>query len=251
MLTANEAVATLMHEKCIPMVYRIHDLPPEDKLDSFVEYARGLGLNTTGITKKNTGPADFSALLDAAAEKGISEAVSYNMLRAMSKAVYSEKNSAHFGLGISYYCHFTSPIRRLADLATHRIIKSVLLGDAPPQKYVSFAKRAAAAATDAEIRAIGAERRIENLYKVLFMNSRIGERFEGTVSSVTKFGFFVTLDNTCEGLVPISELGEFSYFDEKNLTIISRDLTVKTADRISIVLADADISSGKLRFSLV
>ncbi len=250
MLCANEAVARLLFEKQIPCVYRVHEAPPPEKLAEFLTYAHNLGFDTSAISKEKSSPADFSALLSRAREREIAAPVSYSMLRAMSKAKYSEIKSAHFGLGIDSYLHFTSPIRRLADLATHRIIHKVLFENKRPEIYTGYARRAAAAATEAEIRALGAERRIENLYKVIYMERHVGEVFDATVSSVTSFGFFAELENTCEGLVPISELPGMFFFDEGNLTLRSRDITYKLGDRVKVRLEEADIIRGKLRFSV-
>ena len=169
----------------------------------------------------------------------------------MAKAKYSEQRQGHFGLGLSDYCHFTSPIRRLSDLATHRIIRHVVFEGKRAELYQSYAKRAAAAATEGEIRAITAERRIEDLYKVLFMQERVGESFTATVNSITSFGMFCTLDNTCEGLVPMSELDGVYTFDERNLTLRSRYRTYRIADRITVRLEEANIIRGKLRFSVI
>ena len=173
------------------------------------------------------------------------------MLRAMAKAKYSEVKSGHFGLGIEDYCHFTSPIRRLSDLATHRIIRRVLFEGKRAENYASYARRAAAAATEGELRAISAERRIEDLYKVIYMSDHIGEVFPAIVSSVTSFGMFCTLENTCEGLIPISELPGVFTFDERNLTLRSRNKTYRVAERIFVKLEEANIIRGKLRFSVV
>lgn len=177
--------------------------------------------------------------------------MSYTMLRAMAKAKYSEIKQPHFGLGIENYCHFTSPIRRLSDLATHRIIKKVIFENKRPESFASYARRAAAAATEGELRAVTAERRIEDLYKVIYMSEQVGELFSGTVTSITGFGMFVTLDNTCEGLVPISELDGVFSFDERNLTLRSRDVTYRIADRLTVRLEEANITRGKLRFSVI
>ena len=169
----------------------------------------------------------------------------------MSKAEYSEACSRHFGLSIDEYCHFTSPIRRLSDLATHRIIHAVLLGGARAEAYSGYAKRAARIASETEVRAVTAERRIENLYKVIYMSNYLGEEFTATVSSVTQFGLFAELDNTCEGLIPISDMPGFFTFDEKNMTVRGSGLVYHLGDSIRVKLEEADIRSGKLRFSLV
>jgi len=250
MLTANEAVANLLHEKEIPCVYRIHEPPPKDKLSDFIKYAANLGLDTREISRGEPDASAFRRLLSEAEEKEVFDAASMTMLRAMSKAVYSPDCKPHFGLGVECYCHFTSPIRRLSDLATHRIIKNVYINGKNPKSYSSLAKRAAAAATEGELRAEAAERRIENLYKALYMAERLGEEFSATVISVTQYGLFCRLENTCEGLIPISELpGEF-IFEEKTLTLRSRDRSFKIADKLTVILEEVDLIRGKLRFSI-
>ena len=251
MLTANEAVATALHEKGIPCVYRIHEAPPKDKLSDFVNYVHNLGFDTSVITKNENDSLAYARLLSVADERGMLLPVSYAMLRTMSKAVYSEVKKPHFGLGIENYCHFTSPIRRLSDLATHRIIKKTLLGEKTPKQYESYAKRAAAAATEAELRAVSAERRIENLYKVLFMEEHIGEEFDAIVCSVTSFGLFVELSNTCEGLVPLSLMPGAFIYEERSLTLRSADKIYRVADPVRVRLIEADRVRGKLGFEIV
>lgn len=251
MLTANEAVARLLSERGIPCIYRIHEAPPSDRLSDFLTYAHSLGFDATVISERHSEAKDFAKLLMLAEERGMLAQVSYTMLRSMSKAKYSETRHSHFGLSLDYYCHFTSPIRRLSDLATHRIIHKVLIEGKRPELYEKYARRAAAAATEAEIRAVGAERRIENLYKVIYMSDKIGQEFDAVINSITSFGFFASLENTCEGLVPISELPGMFTFDEKHLLLRSRSVTYHIADRVRVRLEEADIISGKLRFSVV
>lgn len=250
MLMANEAVATLLTERGIPCVYRVHAEPPREKLETFLEFVHGLGFDTSYISMDKCSPADFSRLLDEAQRRGIGEQISYTMLRTMAKAEYSAVSSGHFGLGIELYCHFTSPIRRLSDLATHRIIHRVLIEGKHPAAYASYARRAAKAATDAEQRAVNAERRIEDLYKVVLMSSRVGECFDAAVSSLTSFGMFVTLENTCEGLIPISQMPGLFTFNEKSLTLRCGSLCYSLGDAVRVKLEEADIVRGKLRFSL-
>ena len=251
MLTANEAVARLLKSRGIPCVYRVHASPPEDKLRDFLTFAHNLGFDTGFVSLTEAEPRDLSRLLDEAEKRGLLSPVSYMMLRSMSKAEYSEACSRHFGLSIDEYCHFTSPIRRLSDLATHRIIHAVLLGGARAEAYSGYAKRAARIASETEVRAVTAERRIENLYKVIYMSNYLGEEFTATVSSVTQFGLFAELDNTCEGLIPISDMPGFFTFDEKNMTVRGSGLVYHLGDSIRVKLEEADIRSGKLRFSLV
>lgn len=250
MLLANEAVATLLTERGIPCVYRVHAEPPGEKLDGFLEYAHGLGFDTSYISARKCEPSDFSRLLEAARERDLGEQISYTMLRTMAKAEYSATPSRHFGLGIELYCHFTSPIRRLSDLATHRIIHRVLIEGKRPAAYAAYARRAARAATDDEVRAVGAERRIEDLYKVVFMSGRVGETFDAAVCSLTGFGMFVVLDNTCEGLIPMSEMPGLFTFDERHMTLRCGSLVYSLGDRVRVRLEEADVIRGKLRFSI-
>lgn len=250
MLCANEAVATYLYEKKIPCVYRIHEKPMPDKLSEFLTYAHNLGLDTRVVNHDEPSAREFASLLQMAEEKGIGAQVSYSMLRSMAKAKYSDVKSGHFGLGIDNYCHFTSPIRRLSDLATHRIIKRVLIEQKRPEAYSGYARRAAAAATEAELRAMSAERKIENLYKCIYMSEHIGKVFPAKISSITSFGMFATLENTCEGLIPISEMEGVFSFDERTVTMRSAYKSYHLSDDVFIKVEECDIVRGKIRFSI-
>ena len=251
MLAANEAVATKLYELQIPCVYRIHEMPPEDKLDSFKDYMQNLGFNVGEISREPGKPIHYQRLLRLADERGISMPVSHVMLRTMSKARYSDKREGHFGLGIENYCHFTSPIRRLSDLATHRIIKRVLLSGKRAESYTSFARRCAVSATEGELRAVSAERRIEELYKAVYMSRFVGDSFDAVVSGVTSFGLFVTLDNTVEGIIPLSDIGESFIFEERSMKLRSSKRSYSLGDRLRVRLVECDISGGRLRFELL
>jgi ribonuclease R len=252
MLAANEAVARKLTDSAIPCVYRIHENPPMDKCESLILFLTGLGLDTRGIMKG--GEVSLTALsrvLDEAEEKGLYAQVSHVMLRSMSKAKYSEIKAAHFGLGLDTYCHFTSPIRRLSDLATHRIIRRVLFEGKRAESYKAFAKRAASAASESELRAIAAERRIDDMFKALYMSQFIGDSFEATVSSVTGFGIFAELPNTCEGLIPLLSMPAPAIFDEKSYTLRSGGRIYRLADPITVRVEECDELRGKITFSLV
>ena len=252
MLAANEGVATLLFSRSLPCVYRVHEAPQPEKLADFATFAHNLGFDTSYITKKDPTGCDFSRLLDDAKEKGVGSALSYNLLRAMAKAHYSEVCHPHFGLGIERYCHFTSPIRRLSDLATHRMIEAVLLDGEPKGKYYAYAQRAAQAASETELKALTAERRIEALYKTLYLSKHLGEVFLATISSVTKFGVFATLDNTCEGLIPLLDLPGAWTFDEGTLSLrSSRGERLTISQRITVSVEEADVTRGKVRFGFV
>ncbi len=250
MLTANRAVAEELSRRSIPCVFRIHEPPPPEKYVALTEYLVSLSL--TPPWKRGEAPTALalSHLLAVAEEKGLSLPVSLNVLRSMAKARYEAASSPHFGLALTHYCHFTSPIRRLSDLVTHRIIKAVLIDGAAPSKYRAMAKRAADAATNGEIRALMAERRIEALYKTLYMQKHIGERYSGIITSVTPHGFYVELQNTCEGLVPLSLLdGDYTY-DERRRTLFCAATVFAVGDQVEIEVKGVEISVGKITFSL-
>ena len=249
MLTANEGVATLMRELGLPSVFRVHENPPPEKMEEFLRYLNSLDIRTGTARPDRIGGRELCAYLDAARERGVEESVSYVLLRSMAKAKYSDSCTGHFGLALKNYCHFTSPIRRLSDLCVHRILNRVLFFGEPAARYNSYARRGAAAATEAELRAVSAERRIENLYKVIFMESRIGETFSARVVCVTSFGVFVTLENTCEGLIPLSSLSGTYHYDERHLRLVGRARTYSIGDTVEVRLEEADRIRGKLAFS--
>jgi len=250
MLTANEAVATLLHRCGLPCVYRIHEDPDPAKLAVFKNAAAHLGLDLSGIDLADPGKSDFTSLLREAQEKGISEQVSLALLRAMAKARYDAVPSRHFGLGIDLYCHFTSPIRRLADLATHRIISETVFGSSSPRRFSGFARDAALAASAAELRALDAERRIEAVYKALYLENHIGEVFDARVSSLTSFGLFTELDDTCEGMIPLSGLPGVYLYDEQNMALVGGKITFRLGDRLRVRVEEVDPLAGRVRFSL-
>lgn len=251
MLAANEGVATVMSEKRLPCVYRIHETPSDEKISAFLRFVYNQGLSE-GISVPNPINGKFFAdVVERARECQKSDAVSYIALRTMAKARYSENNLGHFGLGIGRYCHFTSPIRRLSDLATHRMIKAVLLDGVPAERYTSYARRAAEAASEAEIRAMNAERAIDDLYKSIYMEKFVGEEFDAQISMITSFGIFASLDNTCEGMIPVSDFGGEVVYDENALALYADGRKFSLADRIRIRVEGTDIATGKVTFSLV
>ncbi len=254
MLCANEGVATFLTNLSMPCVYRVHEAPSPEKLENFASFALGMGLDVRPLRGKKIYPSSFSKILEESREKGISSVLSSVMLRAMMKAKYSATAAPHFGLAIDLYCHFTSPIRRYPDLTVHRIVKSILRGEAVGStltKLTTFAGESAARSSENELKALSAEREIDDLYKVIFMKDKVGEEFDGVISSVTSFGLFVQLPNTVEGLVPITSLdGRFS-FDEKNY-ILSYGMTAyRLGQSVRVKITEADVSSRRISMELV
>lgn len=252
MLAANRGIATLMQEKGIPCVFRVHDAPPEDKLQDLLLYAHNLGLSVGNLfTHKEPTAKELSLLLEEATEKGLGEALATPLLRAMAKAKYSALPRPHFGLSAPLYCHFTSPIRRLSDLATHRILKAAFFDGEAPGKYRRYAEKAAEAASEAELRALNAERQIDALYKTLYLSQHIGEEWDARIRSITSFGIFAVLPNTCEGLIPQEYLPWYLHFDEGTLSFSGRGRTLRIADPIRIRIEEADIPNLRSTFSII
>ena len=254
MLMANQSAATFAMENGFPFVYRIHEHPVSEKISTFAEVVKKLGFDSKGILERAT-PKKFAEILEAVASTRYEKIINNLMLRSMAKAKYSEKNKGHFGLSMDNYAHFTSPIRRYPDLAIHRIITSVLDGATNKnlaKRYESFVKNAAMQSSFTEERAVKIERDCEDRYKAEFMASKIGERFLGTISSVTAHGIYVELSNTVEGLIKIEDLpmGEYILEDFIALKDTYSSKSFRIGDEIVIEVADANVSQGTIDFIL-
>ena len=243
MLAANEAVAQTLRTAGMPCVYRIHEDPSPEKMQAFSVFAHNLGLDITPLRGDRVTPAALSAVLAEAERRGIGSVVSVVLLRSLMKARYSTECTGHFGLALDNYCHFTSPIRRYPDLCVHRFIG--MLADGANATEIAAAKRfaeqAAESSNESELRAVGLERAIDDLYKAMYMSGREGEEFDGVVSSVTSFGMFVSLPNTVEGLVPISSLDGFFVFDERALTLSGNRTVYRLGTPVRVRLTRSDI----------
>ncbi len=255
MLCANRGVAEYLTALEMPCVYRIHESPDTEKTDTFLKFASNLGVDISAARLGRTpSPKQLSAILENAKEMGKGEIVSSVLLRSLMKAKYSAAPKIHYGLATELYCHFTSPIRRYPDLTVHRIVKAVLDGSINGDKVTrlgKFAEKSAQASSENELRALYAERGIDDLYKTVYMADRIGEETDGVICSVTSFGFFVRTDDMCEGLVPLSSLGGDFVFDEANFVLASRDRIFRLGQRVRVSVYEADIISRKITFSLI
>ena len=253
MLCANEGVATFLTNLSLPCVYRVHESPSPDKLESFIAFAVGMGLDVSPLRTKKLYPSAFASVLEESREKGISAVLSNVMLRAMMKAKYSANAAPHFGLAIDLYCHFTSPIRRYPDLTVHRIVKAMLRGEALGEKLTrltAFAGESAARSSENELKALAAEREIDDLYKAIFMSDKVGEVFEGVISSVTSFGLFVQLPNTIEGLVPLETMDGRFTFDEKHFTLSFGRTAYCLGQSVRVRVTSSDIPSRRISMEL-
>lgn len=253
MLTANEAAAKLAREKKVPFVYRIHEAPPESKIETLHEVLPKLGFECPHFTEFK--PVHASRILESAKGTDKFEAVNLLVLRSMSKAKYSVEPVGHFGLVLDDYAHFTSPIRRYPDLAIHRIITDILAGynnEWLNKRYSGFAMNSAERSSDAEIRAITIERECEDCYKAEYMKSHIGETFTARISGVTEFGFYVQLPDTVEGLVHIRTLpeGEYDYSEPVSLTERFSGVSYTLGQTVQVICSAVNVSDGIIDFVL-
>lgn len=255
MLLANEAAAMAGRLKDLPYVYRVHEPPAEEKLEKLNTALQLLGLQQKKLTP-NVKPKALAELLDKVRDSRLHSIVNMQVLRSMSKAKYSETPEGHYGLALENYAHFTSPIRRYADLQVHRALTAFLDGMSVQtirKKYGTYAAQAAAQATQTEITAMKVERDCEDCYKAEYMSGHIGECFDGMISSVAGHGIYVELPNTVEGLVRVEDLPQGEYhFDEimeyKNLTT---GQSFKIGDPMRVLCARCDVNSGNIDFTPV
>ncbi|MBQ8508773.1 MAG: ribonuclease R [Clostridia bacterium] len=253
MLCANEAVAAWLHDLSLPCVYRIHEEPWEEKVQTFALFAHNLGLDVSPLRRRKLTSSAYRDVYMQAKERGLDGVLTLVMLRSLMKARYDVNPTPHFGLGCELYCHFTSPIRRYPDLAVHRIVKTVLHGEMDEKRAASLADYAAEAAvksSENELRAQNAERDIEDLYRCLYLADKVGERFDAVISSVASFGFFAEMDNTCEGLVPISSLDGYFEYNEKALSLTCGSVIYRLGDRVRVEIVSVDLSTRKVELRL-
>ncbi len=255
MLCANEAVATYLYNAGMPCVYRVHDEPDTEKISAFALFAKNMNVDVSPLrTKNKITSSQLARVLDSVRDTESYPIVSSILLRSLMKARYSPIQKAHFGLSTEYYCHFTSPIRRYPDLSVHRIIKAMLNGEINEStitEYENFAANSAMMSSDNEIKAVHAERDIDDLYKCVYMRDRIGKEYEAVICSVTSFGFFAKTENLCEGLVPIDSLGGGFYYDKDNYTLSRGKTVYRLGQRVKIKVEDVDISSRQINFYLI
>lgn len=252
MVLANETVAEHFQKLKIPFVYRIHEKPDVDKLREFNEFVSVLGLSLDSINIKPKDVAEFLAKLE---NNPMKEVVNRVLLRAMQKAKYSPECLGHFGLASTYYCHFTSPIRRYPDLTIHRIIKQYLrkqLDDSELKKLKKFVVSASNQSSETEISATQAERDVDDYFKARFMKNKIGEVYDGVISGVMPFGVFVELDNTVEGFIGIETLSGTNYvYNEKQIKLSNGIKTYKLGDNIKVKVVGVNLAERKVNFNVV
>lgn len=255
MLACNETVAENYYWLNMPFVYRIHEDPDEEKMYEFSKFVHNLGYTIKG--NQDVHPKELQQLLEKVKGKKEETLVNTMMLRSLRKAVYSSECSSHFGLAATYYCHFTSPIRRYPDLQIHRIIKGQLNGKISESEMNRlFERTALVAEQSSKMERIADEiERDTNKIKIAeFMSDKIGEEYEGVISGVTSFGVFVELDNTVEGLVHISNIIDdyYIYDNEKKELMGQKNRKIfKIGDVVNVKLKSVSIARAEIDFVFI
>jgi ribonuclease R len=251
MLAANVCTAEYLLAQKHPALFRVHEGPTPEKLTALKEFLASCSLSLSGGDDPT--PADYAALLKRIRDRPDFNLLQTVLLRSLQQAVYSPDNSGHFGLGYDAYTHFTSPIRRYPDLLTHRDVKACLAGARYHPSGATWAELGVHCSLT-ERRADDATRDVENWLKCYYMQDRVGETFAGTVSGVTHFGLFVTLDGlNIDGLVHVTELGsDYFHFDAVHHALIGErsGKTYRLADRLSVKVARVDLEQTKIDFVL-
>lgn len=258
MIAANETVATHYHWLEIPFLYRVHEIPDLDDLINLNDFLKAFGYHLKINSKGEVSPRSFQMIVEKAAGKPEEKAVNMTMLQSMKHARYSHEALGHFGLSSKYYSHFTSPIRRYPDLAIHRVIREVgekgLIGGKRSQRLQELMMEYAEQSSVQERVAEDAERESVDLKKVEYMKQFVGEVFEGHITGVTAFGFFVELPNTVEGLVHVSTLNDDYYqYMEKQLLLKGEHnhRVFRIGDEVKVLVARVNTEEGNIDFELV
>ena len=254
MVVANETVAKEFNDKKLPFVYRVHESPRKEKTISVIEFLQGVGVKTPALPEIVTSKY-YQSLLDQIEGEDYQKTANKIILRSMQKAKYSNQCLGHFGLALTYYCHFTSPIRRYPDLTIHRIIKESLhkknIQKQRREELEEFTYQSAEQSSLTERNAEKCEREVDDLWKAYLMKDKIGQDFDAIVSSVTNFGVFVELENTVEGLIKIEDLPQDSYlFFEKQLKLKGQHYCFSIGDKLRVKLVNSNIYTRKIDFIL-
>ncbi|MDR4889580.1 ribonuclease R [Fredinandcohnia sp. QZ13] len=257
MLLANETVAEHFHWMNVPFIYRIHEDPNEEKLRRFLEFITNFGYLVRGAGN-SIHPRALQEVIEAVQGKPEEMVVSTVMLRSMKQAKYDPESVGHFGLSTDFYTHFTSPIRRYPDLIVHRLIRTYLiqgkLDNATQDKWREKLPEIAEHSSNMERRAVEAERETDSMKKAEYMMDKIGEEYDGIISSVTNFGMFVELPNTIEGLVHVSYLTDDYYrYDERSYAMIGERTgnVFRIGDEITVRVINVNKDERSVDFEVV
>ena len=255
MLAANETVAEEYCMLGLPFVYRTHETPDMEKMEVVLEMVHQAGIKVKR-GKETISPKEVQKILKELEGMECEPFFARLILRSMKQAKYTVEDTGHFGLAAKYYCHFTSPIRRYPDLQIHRIIKETLRGkmtEAKIQHYKGILEEVARQSSAMERRAEEVERETIKMKKAEYMKQHIGEAFEGTVSGVTEWGFYVELDNTVEGLVHVNSLTDDYYTFDKDRYCLVGDMTgraYRMGQRVKVWVENADENTKTVDFKI-
>ena len=249
MICANEFIAKKFFDLNFPFVYRVHEDPDPIKIARFSNIARFFG--ASGRLVGRIKPIDVQRFMDTIGDKTALPALDELLLRSMAKARYCSDCLGHFGLASKYYCHFTSPIRRYPDLYIHRIIKSYLHGENSRSHFAGLVDNAAEHSSDMERNAVDAERASDNIKICEYMADKIGEHYDGVISSIIDGGCFVRLENTVEGFVPFRSLHDHYIFDDRSYRAIGAHggKILSIGMPVTIVVEKVDTEENKIDFS--
>lgn len=255
MLCANETVAEHFKWLDLPFIYRVHEHPRLKKLQQFVSIVQPLGYQIKG-SLEHVYPRELSSIIKASHGTAEHTVISTLLLRCMQKARYDEQCLGHFGLADEYYTHFTSPIRRYPDLLVHRLIRTYIFEHKMEEisHYEEVIPYLAEQSSQREREAIDIEREVDDMKMAEYMSNHIGEEYEGIISSVTHFGFFVELDNTVDGLVHISTLlDDYYQYDEKRLMLVGEmtGKTYKLSDKVKVRVVSCNKKEKTIDFELI
>jgi len=256
MLLANETVAEDYFWQEIPFVYRTHDVPDEEKIQKLCTFINNFG-HSMHVANKEVRPKEIQKLLAKVDGTPEGDFISRLALRSMKQAKYTPENTGHFGLAAQYYCHFTSPIRRYPDLQIHRIIKETLRGrmnENRMEHYESILPEVTKHASQMERRAEEAERETIRLKKAEYMEQHIGEVFAGVISSITKWGMYVELENTVEGLIHVTNMhgDHYDYYEDRFEMIGEHTRrSYKLGQKVYVRVLDTDRLQRTIDFELV
>lgn len=256
MIAANECVATHIYFMNLPFIYRVHDMPKEEKIRSYLSFIGNLGYQIPGNIK-DFKPKSMQKLIEYLSDKKEFKILSELLLRSMQKAIYQKENIGHYGLASSCYTHFTSPIRRYPDTTVHRLLRTYLFNHDMSsdtirhwdEKLVYVAEHS----SSRERASVDCEREVEDMKMAEYMEKHIGEEFEGMISTVTNFGMFVELDNLIEGLVPIKDMNDFFHYDEERMTLTGERSHVKytIGERVVVKVVRASKEEKMIDFEVV
>ena len=260
MIAANETVAEHIFYMSLPFVYRIHEVPDDEKVEEFLNSISLMGLNVKG-ERTFKYPKSMQIILDQLRDKEEFKILSTLLLRCMKKAVYKPENVGHYGLASKCYTHFTSPIRRFPDTTVHNLLRKYIFNkpsEKELEKLISYWEENLPAlcdhASEKERESIECERDVESMKMAEYMESHIGEEYDGIISSVMNFGMFVQLDNMVEGLVHVSEIkGDYYNFDENTKTLRGqrKGKIYKLGDKIRIIVTAASKENSTIDFNIV